>query len=277
MHDLERYMPAEPPATRGRITQTTAVEQSRAVAEVQAAVTVALQFPRDMARAWAEMREACSRLRLAERAFYSVPNRGNGPSVHLARELARIWGNLDYGVRELSRDDEAAMSEVQAYAWDQQTNVRSSRTFQAPHAKMVGKGAQKRRETLVDLDDIYRNNQSVGAKAVRESIFSVLPADFVEEAQNVCHATLKNGDGVPLADRIKKAVSLYAALGIGLDRLEAKLSKTRGQWDAQTVADLSVWYTSITRDGIDAASLIPELVVDASDFDGPMIPAGGAA
>lgn len=268
MTDLERFMPATPAAARGRISQTTAVEQSRAVAEVQAAVTVALQFPRDMSRAWADMRESCSRLRLAERAFYSVPNRGNGPSVHLARELARIWGNLDYGVRELSRDDEAAMSEVQAYAWDQQTNVRSSRTFQAPHAKMVGKGALKRREALVDLDDIYRNNQNVGAKAVRESIFSVLPSDFVEEAQNICHATLKKGDGVPLADRIAKAVSLYAGLSITLDRLEAKVGKARGKWDAQTVADLSVWYTSITRDGVDAASLIPEAAVDIAELNG---------
>jgi hypothetical protein len=63
---------------------------------------------------------------LANRAFYSVPNRGNGPSVHLARELARIWGNLDYGVKELRRDDAAGESEVLAFAWDQQTNVRSS-------------------------------------------------------------------------------------------------------------------------------------------------------
>lgn len=266
---IDRYPAAATPA---RVTQTTHIEQSRAVAEVQAAVTVALQFPRDMARAWAEMRESCGRLRLAERAFYSVPNRGNGPSVHLARELARIWGNIDYGVRELSRDDDAGMSEVQAYAWDQQTNVRSSRTFQVPHARMSGKGAAKRREALTDLGDIYLNNQNIGARAVRESVLTVLPSDFVEEAQNLCHATLKKGDGVPLADRIGKAVGLYAGLGIAADRLEAKIGKPRGQWDAQTVADLSVWYTSITRDGVDAASLIPEQAVTIDELG-----AGGAA
>lgn len=123
----------------------------------------------------------------------------------------------------------------------------------------------------------HQPGDRIGAKAVRESIFSVLPSDFVEEAQNFCHATLKKGDGVPLADRIGKAVGLYAGLGIGLDRLEAKIGKARGQWDAQTVADLSVWYTSITRDGVDAASLIPELlVVDVADFDAPLIPGGAA-
>jgi len=259
-----------PPVPAGRTTQTTMVEQSRAVAEVQAAVTVALQFPRDMARAYAEMKAACGRLQLAKRAFYSVPNRGNGPSVHLARELARIWGNIDYGVRELSRDDTAAMSEVQAYAWDQQTNTRSSRTFQAPHARMKGKN----REVLVDLDDIYRNNQNVGAKAVRETIFSVLPAEFVEEAQNTCRQTLENGDGVPLEKRISDAVAAFSSIHIGVDRLEAKIGKARGQWGAQQVADMGIWYTSITRDGIDASSLLPEVIVTAAELagDGPNIP-----
>jgi hypothetical protein len=270
---LERFMPQQAPTKRP--TQTTIVEQSRAVAEVQAAVTVALQFPRDMGRAYAEMRAACGRLRLAERAFYSVPNRGNGPSVHLARELARIWGNVDYGVRELSRDDEAQMSEIQAYAWDQQTNVRSSRTFQVPHARMV-KGA---RSPLTDLGDVYLNNQNIGARAVREAIFTVLPAEFVEEAQDLCRDTLKRGDGVPVEDRIAAALRGFASLGIAADRLEAKIGKPRGQWGPQQVADLGIWYTSISRDGVDASSLLPEVVVTAEDFagDGPLFPEGGAA
>jgi len=96
-----------------RISQMTAVEQARAVAEVQAAVIVAQQCPRDMARADFEMQDACS---LASQSFYTVPNRGHGPSVHLMRELARIWGNVQYGVHELRRDDEAGESEVQAFA-----------------------------------------------------------------------------------------------------------------------------------------------------------------
>ena len=100
------------------VTQTTAVEQARAIAEVQAAVVVAQNCPRDISRAVAEMRDACGRMALASRAFYAVPNRGNGPTVHLARELARIWGNLDYAVRELRRDDEAGVSEILASAWD---------------------------------------------------------------------------------------------------------------------------------------------------------------
>src|SRR5574340_597234 len=81
-------------------TQAAAVEQSRAIAEVQAAVVVAQQCPRDMSRAEGEMRDTCGRLAVAQRAFYRVPNRGSGPSVHLARELARIWGNVQYRSEE---------------------------------------------------------------------------------------------------------------------------------------------------------------------------------
>lgn len=262
MTEVEQFLPRQ---HAPRVSQTTSVEQSRAVAEVQAAVTVALQFPRDMQRAYEEMKAACARTALAQRAFYAVPKRGTGPSVHLARELARIWGNLDYGVRELSRDDEAGMSEIQAYAWDQQTNVRSSRTFQVPHQRMAG----GKRQPLTDLGDVYLNNQNIGARAVREAIFTVLPSEFVELAQNLCRETLDRGDGVPLNDRITKAVKAYADLGISVERLEAKTGKKRGQWSAQQVADLGIWHTSITRDGIDAASLIPEIVVE---IDAPLIP-----
>lgn len=252
------------PAGPLALTQTAAVEQARAVAEVQAAVVVAQNMPRDTARALAEMRDSCGRKAVAARAFYSVPNRGNGPTVHLARELARIWGNIDYTVRELHRDDEAGMSEVLASAWDQQTNVRSSRSFQVPHAKM----ARGKRETIVDLDDIYRNNQNVGAKAVREAIFSVLPRWFVEEAQDVCRYTLDQGEGVPLDKRITEAVRLFAGIGVTVAQIETKVGKRRGQWDAGDVAQLGIDYTSITRDGVVAESLFPAVVVTTDELVG---------
>ena len=253
------------------LSQATAIEQARAVAEVQAAVTVAQAIPRDVSRAVGEMRDACGRLALAQRAFYSVPNRGNGPTVHLARELARIWGNLDYSVRELRRDDEAGESEVLASAWDQQTNVRSSRSFVAPHERMKG----RERVKLIDLDDIYRSNQNTGAKAVRECIFSVLPRWFVEEAQDLCRRTLDQGEGKPLEQRVAEAVKLFSEKGITQPRLEAKLGKKRGQWDAGDVGQLVIDYTSIIRDGVDATSLFPEQPVTADELGGPLFPEGG--
>lgn len=259
-HPAETRPPALPSdraltARADHITQTTAVEQARAVAEVQAAVLVAQQCPRDVDRARAEMMRACSLMALAERAFYEVRNRGSGPSVHLARELARIWGNIDYGVKELRRDDARGESEILAYAWDQQVNVRSTRGFINPHARM----ADGKRRPLIDLSDIYLSNQNIGARAVRECVFTVLPGWFAEEAQDLCRATLKAGGGESLDVRIAKMVERYAEIGVDVARLEGKIGHRRDRWTDVHVANMLVTYKTITRDGVPVDELVPPL------------------
>ena len=250
--------------TARTISQATAIEQARAVAEVQSAIVVAQQCPRDMDRAVNEMRDSCGRLAMAQHAFYSVPNRGNGPTVHLARELARIWGNLSYGVKELHRDDEAGMSEVQAFAWDVQHNTRSERTFQSPHVRMKS----GKRQPLIDIDDIYRSNQNTGAKAVRECLFTLMPRWFVEEAQDICKRTLEHGEGKPLEVRIADMTHAFKGIGVTVEQLEAKIGRKRGSWTAGDVAQMTIVYTSITRDGLPKDAEFPEPVVTANDILG---------
>jgi hypothetical protein len=249
----------------GQISQATAVEQARAVAEVAAAVQVAQMNPRDMRRAWEDMREACSRLALAERAFYKVPNRGTGPSVHLARELLRIWGNADAGVHELRRDDVKGESEIRAYAWDQQTNVRQSRTIQVPHQRMAG----KERKPLNDLTDVYLNNQNIGARMVRECIFNILPADFTAEAQELCRKTVENGDGKPLDQRITEMTAAFkTALRVTVAQIETRIGRKRGQWTAADVADLRIVFSSIQRRETTVDDEFPPPVVTAAEITG---------
>jgi hypothetical protein len=249
----------------GQISQATAVEQARAVAEVAAAVQVAQMNPRDMRRAWEDMREACSRLALAERAFYKVPNRGTGPSVHLARELLRIWGNADAGVHELRRDDVKGESEIRAYAWDQQTNVRQSRTIQVPHQRMAG----KERKPLNDLTDVYLNNQNIGARMVRECIFNILPADFTAEAQELCRRTVENGDGKPLDQRITEMTAAFkTALRVTVAQIETRIGRKRGQWTAADVADLRIVFSSIQRRETTVDDEFPPPVVTAAEITG---------
>jgi len=263
---IEKATGTAPVALPTTISQATAIEQSRAIAEVQAAVVVAQQCPRDMQRAEAEMRDVCSRLSMAGHAFYSVPNRGNGPTVHLMRELARIWGNIQYGVHELRRDDRAGESEIQAFAWDVQTNTRSSRTFVVPHARMKKVNGKQTREALVDLGDIYLSNQNIGARAVRECISTVLPTWYTEAAQDLCRTTVENGEGVPLPERIAKMVSAFDGVGVSLDRLESKIGRKKGQWTAADVADMGIAYTSIQREGQDAAEVFPPARVTPAEI-----------
>jgi hypothetical protein len=264
--------------TGGRVEAVVAVEQARAVAQVAAAVQVAQTYPRNLDRVRTEIAEACSHYELACRAFYSVENRGEGKSVHLARALAVIWGNLDYGVHELRRDDTAGMSEVQAFAWDQQRNSRHTRTFQVPHMTMKGKGRAATRVPITDLTDVYRNNQNVGARAVRECIFGVISRDVVDYAERLCRETLQRGDGKPIEQRRQDAVAVFARMGVTREQLEARVGRPLDRWDAEDVAGLVVVWQSIREgdttvaeqfDPATARVTVDELGGDADTAGGP--------
>lgn len=253
--------------TPAHLGQATAIEQSRAVAEVQAAVIAAKQMPRDAKQAVRQMEESCHQKALAERAFYSFPRQGGavtGPSISLARELARCWGNIQYGVMELRRDDEAGISEMQAFAWDVETNTRNSQIFIVPHARDTKKGQSK----LTDLRDVYENNANQGARRVREAIFAVLPTWFTEQAKELCEATLAAGNGESLEDRIAKAVNAFHGLQVTVEQLEAKRGRRRDAWDEQDVAQLGVLFTSIKRGEITVDDAFESAPVTTNDLTG---------
>jgi hypothetical protein len=235
------------PVATPRVGQATAVEQSRAVAEVQAAVIVAQQCPRSVPAAIVAMEEACAQVELAARAFFSYPRAGetvNGPSVHLARELARCWGNIQHGITELARDDMRGESEMQAWAWDVQTNTRSSNTFLVPHKRDTKKGVKD----LTDMRDIYENNANNGARRLREAIFSVLPAWYSARAQNLCQQTIESGGGRPLAVRIADALKAFERYRVSPARMAAKFGHDGiDELTASDVAQLGVIYDSLKQ------------------------------
>lgn len=235
-----------PVAGPDRIGQGTAVEQSRAVAEVQAAIYVARQFPREIGRARNAMQSACASMALASKAFYRFPRAGGaveGSTIHLAKTLAQTWGNIQYGVTELRRDDDYRQSEMQAWAWDVEANTRHVLTFIVPHAKF----AKGKVEALIDLRDIYENNANNGARRLREAIFATIPDFFIEEAEDLCRQTLNKGDGKPMPERIEGAVQVFQGLGVSAERLEQKLGRPRDQWTGADIAQLLITHKSIQR------------------------------
>lgn len=243
--------PAPRPTAAGNVTQAlrtsgappvrseaTTIEQSRAVAEVQAMVVVAQSRRRDVSRALEDMKQSCGRMALAERAFFSF-NRGGGtvagPSIQLARELARCWGNVNHGVRELDRDDARGRSEMLAFGWDLETNLRADVTFIVPHMRDKKGGAVP----LTELRDVYENNANNAARRLREMIFACLPVWFREEGIALCRATLEKGESdEPLPLRRSKMLAAYATVGIGRERVEARFG---GNVDNMTVVDLATY------------------------------------
>ena len=260
------------PHTPQRVGQGTAVEQSRAVAEVEAAVIVAQRMPRDVSRADADMRRSCAQESLAQKAFFRYSRGGSqitGPSVQLARELARCFGNLQYGLVELRRDDDYAQSEMLAFAWDVQTNTRSSTTFIVPHKRDKTGGPVN----LTDMRDIYENNANNGARRLREMIFAILPGWYTEAAVAACYETL-NGDATDLPERVAKCIEGYGGRGISLKQLEQKLGAPRSAWTAGDLAQLQVIWRSLQRGEISKDEEFPASnAVTAADIIGQKTPA----
>lgn len=236
----EQQMPNMPNMNNGVMAQldninqgTVAIEASRAIAEAQGKLVIAKRFPRNEVQAYNRVAQACQRKGIAEKAFYSY-NRGggtvSGPTIRFAEELARCWGNIDYGIKELSQDD--GKSEMQAYAWDLETNAQSVQNFTNPHIREVGGKAK----ILTSQRDIYEINANMGARRLRSRILAILPTDLVDMAINECKKTLAGNNDEPLIDRVKKMVVAFDKIGVKQDQLEKRLGR---KIDTMTIDDFT--------------------------------------
>ena len=235
------------PAMTTTVTQAT--ESSRAVAEVQAALFIARTNPRDQKRAMDRILNACCRPSLAESAIYAYARGGSsitGPSIRLAEAVAQQWGNMQFGIRELS--NQGGKSEVQAFAWDVETNTRREITFTVPHIRHTKKGSYK----LEDPRDIYELVANQGARRLRACILAVVPGDVVEAAVNQCQLTLQSHTDVT-AEGIKKLIEAFEPLNVTKAQIE-KFCQCRAEAikPAQIVRLRSI-YTSL-RDGMSSPS-----------------------
>jgi len=180
---------------------------SRQAQEVQAAMIVAKRFPRDEFEAFNRIMKACKRKSLAEQAEYVYPKGGQkvtGPSIRLAEAVAQSWGNIDYGVIELEQKN--GSSEMMAYAWDLETNTRSTKIFSVKHKRDTKKGSYE----LTDSRDVYELTANMGARRVRACILAVIPGDVIDAAVEECRNTLKDSHKEPLEDRLRKMIKVFS-------------------------------------------------------------------
>lgn len=221
---------------------TVAIEASRAIAEAQGKLVIAKRFPRDEVQAYSKMMEACRRPAMAEKAFYSFPRGGQtveGPTIRFAEELARCWGNIDYGIKELSQDE--GKSEMQAYAWDLETNAQSVQNFTNPHQREQG----KKMVALTSQRDIYENNANMATRRLRSRILAILPSWFVDSAIAECKRTLTGNNEIPLTDRVKKMVVAFSRLGVTQEQLEHRLKRRVDTMSAEDFVEYTGIYNAI--------------------------------
>jgi hypothetical protein len=195
-----------PEPQKEKNTAMTESQSARESQEVQAMMVIAKRFPRDPIDAMDRIIKSCTRPTLAQSAVYSYPRGGQnveGPSIRLAETIAQEWGNIQYGIRELSQAN--GESTVEAFAWDIQTNTRQVKVFQVPHVRYSKKG----KTVLTDPRDIYELVANNGARRLRACILGVIPGDVIEAAVEQCSVTLTaNAD--TSQDGLKKMADYFS-------------------------------------------------------------------
>lgn len=214
---------------------TVAIEESRAVAEVMGKLFVASRRPRDKAQAFTELMEECARPAMAEEAEYSYP-RGNeqvtGPSIRLAEAMARVWGNIEYGIRELSDDEDS--TEMEAYCWDLETNVLSSQKFRVKKERSTRNGSYK----LTDQRDVYEQNANLGSRRLRARILAVLPADLKEHALAACKRALMPKTKEELPGKVKDLIKAFSKHKVTEAMLIKRVTKPVAEFTAEDYTNL---------------------------------------
>jgi hypothetical protein len=184
------------------MTTANKTEESRAVAEIQAAVLMAKQCPRNATQAYMNIIDACTRPSMAEKALYAYPRGGTlvtGPSIRLAEVMAREWGNCRVGITIKSQDSKK--TEARAYAYDLQANYMVDQDFTVEHKRTTKKGVQ----ILTNERDIRELINNMGSRILRGCILRLIPGDIIEDARLQVEKTMVSSD-VPLKEQVKKMV-----------------------------------------------------------------------
>lgn len=161
--------------------------------EIRFAIEMARALPRDESAAFFKLMKASGRPSFAEDASYSFP-RGDakvtGPSVNIAREAARVWGNVRYGL-EVLRDD-AASRHIRGWAWDLETNTKVE--AEDEFKKLIQRRVKGGETVWIACDerDLRELTNRRGAILVRNCLLQIMPKDLIEDALFQCAETLKN-------------------------------------------------------------------------------------
>jgi hypothetical protein len=228
---------------------------TREQSEIQSAIIAAKRFPRNEQQAFVRAINSFTRATMAENATYNFPRGGKtveGPSVDCARELARVWGNIRYGLRVVSQD--ADRLHIKAYALDLETNtyVEAEDEF----SKLIQRKDKYSGETkwiTPDERDLRELMNRRGAIAIRNCILQVLPSDLVEDVLKTAKQTLQKDAGNALErsreEVVKALVVAFDRVGVSVQMLEAYLGHKLDLITASEVADLRAIHQSI-KEGV---------------------------
>ena len=236
----------EETALATRTEQTGELVASAAMAEkqfeIQGAIAIAKRFPRNEDAAFEKLMKSAKRTSFAEEAAYSFPRGGasvEGPSVNIAREAARLWGNIRYGIDIIRDDDESRL--IRGWAFDMESNVKV--TAEDDFKKLVYRKSGG--WVKPDERDLRELTNRRGAILVRNCILQILPKDLIEDAMDQCKATLRTGAQQDPEAARKKIILAFSSISVTPEMLESKLGHNISQCSPDELAELRGIYKSI--------------------------------
>ena len=237
------------PTDRGN-ELATAGAAAAAQHEIQSAIIIARKFPRNEKACFQKLMLAAMRTSFAEDAMYSFP-RGDknvtGPSVNLAREAARLWGNIRFGLYVVRDDEETRL--IRGFAYDVESNVKVEveDDFKKLIQRKVKGGKPGETEWLIpDERDLRELTNRRGAILLRNALLSVMPKDLIEDALYQCSKTLESqASSNPEGER-KRLLVDFGALHISVESIEKKLGHAFDQSTPKELAELRGVCKSIT-------------------------------
>lgn len=215
---------------------------AREIARIQGEIYMAKQFPRNYQQALVNIQAVCSRPSLASSAVYQYAKGGTqvyGPSIRLAEQLARCWGNVRSGWETQEELPERCV--VRTYAYDVETNVQAERIFTVPMIRHTRQGDVK----LTDPRDRYEMCANQAARRLRACILEVLPVDIIDYAVDQCKQTIESNvritpeTGTQLVDAFKK-------FGVNKAQIEALIQRHLDALDARSYLRLQTIWTSLS-------------------------------
>jgi hypothetical protein len=166
--------------------------------------------------------------------------------VNLAREFARLWGNIICQV-EIVRDDDDTM-QLRGWAWDLETNVfwaEDDIFKKLIERKQKGGGTYWKKPDERDMRELKNRR---GAILERNCLLRILPRDMVEEAQVICEKTKQSEASKDPKANIKVMLEKFQEVGVTAKMLGQYLGHSASECTPKEITTLRSIYQSL-RDG----------------------------
>lgn len=249
------------------LAATAAAEQARAA--IQSRYQVAFVNKRSFAVASVDIIDACKRKGFALKARYKKPQRGAkscglpdcphgkggtcgficGLSVKAADEIAKHWGNIYAEQAALFEDNDRKI--VRVSVTDLQSNFSTStditvkkvvQRYDTAGRFVVGERINSKGDKVFLVaatdDEIIQKEAALCAKARRNLLLRLIPADLLEEAEQTIFKTVMSDAQEDPKKATRNIIEAFKAQGIKPDDLEKYLGHSVDGVSPAEIADL---------------------------------------